>query len=108
MNTPNSSLYIYPEGELVPVSEALPEFKKGLAWLFQNMNEDIDFVPIAFYSHTFRSSKPELYINVGRPVILEKSLSKEQLTAEFEKEVHYLLKKTREVAGFSDVGFEKQ
>lgn len=103
----SSCLFIYPEGELTPVSESKPKFKKGLAWLYQQMDRSIDFVPIAFYLHTFRDSKPELYINIGQSIALDPALSKEELTAEFEQAVHELLLETRKVAGFGDEGFRK-
>ena len=103
----NSSLYIYPEGEITPVSASKPEFKKGMAWLYQNTDIEIDFVPIAFYSHTFRDSKPELYINIGKRSEIDRSLAKDELTSRFEEDVHQLLIETRDVAGFSDKGFRK-
>ncbi len=103
----NSSLYIYPEGEITPVSASKPEFKKGMAWLYQNTDIEIDFVPIAFYSHTFRDSKPELYINIGKRSEIDRSLAKDELTSRFEEDVHQLLIETRDVAGFSDEGFKK-
>ena len=104
---PNSGLYIYPEGELTPVSNDKPEFKKGLSWIYQNADEEVDFVPISFYSHAFRDSKPELYLNIGSPINLDKNLSKEEITIEFEKTIHQLLTETRKIAGFSDMGFTK-
>lgn len=107
LKKPNSSLYIYPEGEITTVSDSKPEFKKGLAWLYQNTDTEIDFVPIAFYSHTFRDSKPELYINIGAALTFDRSLSKSELTTEFEKNLHELLTETRKVAGFTDERFEK-
>ncbi len=107
MERTNSSLYIYPEGTLTPASESKPTFKKGLAWLYQNIDHEVDFVPVAFYAHTFTDSKPELYINVGSPIKLDKALSKDDLTSEFENAVHELLLETRNVAGFGDEGFEK-
>ena len=107
LQKPNSSLYIYPEGELTPVSASKPEFKNGLAWLYQNTDTEIDFVPIAFYSHTFRDSKPEMYINIGAALTIDRSLSKSELTTEFEKNLHELLTETRKVAGFTDEWFEK-
>lgn len=107
MKRANSSLYIYPEGMLTTASESKPEFKKGLAWLYQKMGSEVDFVPVAFYSHTFRDSKPELYINIGSPVELDKALSKEDLTSKFEEAVHNLLLETRNVAGFGDQEFKK-
>lgn len=107
MDRDRACLFIYPEGELTPPSNFKPTFKKGLAWLFKEMDNSIDFVPIAFYSHTFRGDKPELYINIGDSIELNSSLSKEKLTAEFENAVHQLLLETRKVAGFGDDGFKK-
>lgn len=107
LNKPNSSLYIYPEGEITPVSASKPEFKKGMAWLYQNTDIEIDFVPIAFYSHSFRDSKPELYINIGKRSEIDRSLAKDELTSRFEEDVHQLLIETSDVAGFSDEGFRK-
>lgn len=107
LKKPNSSLYIYPEGELTPVSNSKPDFKKGLAWLYRNTDKEIDFVPIAFYSHSFRDSKPELYINIGEALNIDRSMSKSELTTEFEKKIHRLLSDTRKVAGFTDERFEK-
>jgi len=107
MNRDRGSLYIYPEGELTPVSDSKPVFKKGLAWLYKNMKPKVDFVPIAFYTQTLRDSKPELYINVGSPLDFDRTLSKEELTAEFEMEIYLLLQETRTVAGFTDKGFVK-
>lgn len=107
MNRSSPCLFIYPEGELTPVLNAKPVFQNGLAWLYQNMDSNVDFVPIAFYSHIFRDSKPELYIYIGEAMKLDAKLSKNELTAEFEQAVLRLLVETRKVAGFSDSGFMK-
>jgi len=107
MEIPNISLYIYPEGEFIPASDSKPDFKNGLAWIYKNMDRQVDFVPISFYTHSFTDSKPELYINIGRPVVLDKTRSKESLTTSFEEAVHKLLSETREVAGFGNEGFVK-
>jgi 1-acyl-sn-glycerol-3-phosphate acyltransferase len=107
-NRPNSGLYIYPEGELTPVSNSRPDFKQGLAWIYQNIEAGVDLVPIAFDSNNFRHSKPELYINIGRPITIDKRSNKSELTSVFEKEIQMLLNETRSVAGLTDHGFVKQ
>lgn len=107
MQRDNASLFIYPEGTITPVSENKPNFKQGLAWLYTN-TEDVDFVPIAIYSHNLRSSKPELYVTIGESVEHDNSLSKNELTSLLEHDIHQLLSEVREVAGFSDEGFEKK
>lgn len=101
---PHSSLFIYPEGQITPVSEKQPDFKGGLAWLY-SLTEEVDFVPIAIYSHTLRSSKPELYLSIGEKVNHVKNLDRKKLTNLLEQNIHQLIRETREAAGFSDDGF---
>jgi 1-acyl-sn-glycerol-3-phosphate acyltransferase len=107
MDRDNASLFIYPEGKITPVSESEPEFKKGLAWLYSQTDE-IDFVPVGIYSHTLRSSKPELYLSIGDSVHYGKQLDRNKLTELLQQELHRVLAQTREVAGFSDEGFKPQ
>ncbi len=107
MKRNQASLFIYPEGELIPASDSKPEFKSGLAWLYQNISEKTDFVPIAFYLRSFRGSKPELYINIGSSTSFPKSLPKKELTKELELAIYNLLKETRKAADFPDKGFQK-
>lgn len=107
MNRENASLYIFPEGELIPAGDSKPNFKQGLSWLYKNLNSEIDFVPVTFYAHTFRNSKPELYINIGSKAAPDRALSKTELTKIFEDQIYRLLTETRSVAGFSDTGFTR-
>jgi 1-acyl-sn-glycerol-3-phosphate acyltransferase len=107
MQRKNSCLFIYPEGTITPASETPPIFKPGLAWLYTK-TEHIDFVPIHFYSHFLRESKPELYIAIGESVNHDKALSTSALTELFEHDLWLLNTHTRKVAGFSDEGFTPQ
>ena len=91
---PNSSLFIYPQGKIVPVSYTHPNFKPGLAWLYQH-SSDIDFVPIAFYIDHSKHHKPDLYISIGESVLPNKTLSKKELTKEFELKLTSLLTQIR-------------
>ncbi len=104
---PNTSLFIYPEGKITPVSAAAPDFQPGLSWLYSNTSE-VDFVPIHIYMHSFRSSKQELYLNIGKAVDFSRETDRELLTTQFEKKIADLGAETRNVAGFSDEGFEPQ
>jgi 1-acyl-sn-glycerol-3-phosphate acyltransferase len=107
MNRESASLFIYPEGSITAPSESAPNFKDGLAWIYKK-TDDIDFVPIHIYSHFMRSSKPELYLSIGKSVVHDKSLSRNELTKLFEADMKHLNSQTREVAGTSDEGFEAQ
>ena len=81
-----SCLFIYPQGEIVPVGFNKPIFKTGLAWLYQQL-EDVDFVPVGFYIDHSKNDKPDLFISVGESVHPDKSLSKKELTDYFETQV---------------------
>jgi 1-acyl-sn-glycerol-3-phosphate acyltransferase len=103
----NACLFIYPEGTITPVSENKPDFKQGLAWLYTKI-VDVDFVPIAIYSHNLRSSKPELYLAIGNSVNHDKSLSRNELTELLKHDIHHLISTVRKDAGFTDEGFAKK
>ena len=65
MERPNASLFIYPEGKIVPFTVNKPEFKRGLGWLAKECPE-CDLVPVGICIHTARHDKPELFIRVGK------------------------------------------
>ncbi len=90
MDRPNSSLFIYPEGEIVPFSTQKPTFRKGLPWIADRV-PDSEIVPIAIYIHTARYDKPELHIKVGQPVLFQSNQSTEELNSLFEKRMQQLL-----------------
>lgn len=87
---PNSAVYIYPEGKIVPPSECVQPFKQGLAWLAQHSSE-IDFVPVAVHIDYSKQSKPELYLSVGEAINIDKTASKQELTTQFEHSLNTLL-----------------
>ena len=64
LQTPNASIYLFPEGEIVPVHSGPLEFKRGLTWL-RNQANTTDIVPIAIYVDYSKSSKPNLHIHIG-------------------------------------------
>ena len=107
MDRDSSSLFIYPEGTITPPSDSAPDFKDGLAWIYTKTTE-IDFVPIHIYAHNMRSSKPELYLSIGKSVNHDKLLDRNILTKLFEADIQRLNTQTREVAGISDEGFKAQ
>lgn len=90
MQRNNASLFIFPEGEIVPFTANQPVFRDGLSWLCRQLPET-DVIPIGIYIHTLRYNRPELHIQIGHPVdvinpiaklstirdILEKNLQKQ-------------------------------
>ena len=90
MERPHSSLFIYPEGKIVPFSLDKPLFRPGLGWI-SNRVPDVDVVPIGIYITTAKSDKPILYLKVGKPVKVDHSLDSETLNDVFENEMSQLL-----------------
>ena len=107
MQRDQACLFIYPEGKITPVSGQKPEFKKGLAWLYQQL-PDIDFVPIGIYPHFMRNDKPELYFSIGNRIELDNSLSKSELSYLLEECIREVLSEIRNTAGFDDQGYIPQ
>jgi chlorobactene lauroyltransferase len=90
MERPNSCLFIYPEGKIVPFTGDRPSFKKGLGWI-SNQCPEVDVVPVGICIHTARHDKPELFIRIGEPVKADHSLDSETLNEIFEDEMGNLL-----------------
>lgn len=67
MDRPQASLFIFPEGEIVPFSTVKPRFKKGLSWIAKKC-PDADIIPVGIYVQYSRYDKPELFIKIGDPV----------------------------------------
>ncbi|MFN1833811.1 lysophospholipid acyltransferase family protein [Balneola sp. MJW-20] len=102
----NSCLFIYPEGRMTPLSYEQPTFKPGLVWLYKE-TEGVDFVPVSVVTNSYRFPKPELYIHVGNPIHASKKMSKSELNHLFEKSIKFQVGNSLNVAGKSDIGFEK-
>jgi chlorobactene lauroyltransferase len=91
MQRPGASLYIYPEGKIVPFSTEKPVFKKGLAWIVKRC-PDADVVPVGIYFGHSSSDKPELFLKIGKPVDFDGSDEQDKLNTFFEAELGCLLK----------------
>lgn len=90
MERPHSSLFIYPEGKIVPFSTKKPDFKKGLAWIASKC-PDADFVPVGIYIHTAASDKPELFLQIGNAVDIQAEKNHDVLNEILEIELQNLI-----------------
>lgn len=90
MGRPNASLYIYPQGKIVPFSTNELEFKKGIGWLAKKLPHT-DIVPIGIYIHTKESDKPRLELTVGSEVIVSRHESADEIIHRLEEELSNLL-----------------
>lgn len=103
---PQASLFIYPEGEIVPFSTDQPKFKKGLSWIADKCPE-VDIVPVGIYIHSSTYDKPELFIQIGEP--LERNSTAEIMpsTEYYEIKLQDVLRTLQKRAHSSDTPFEK-
>lgn len=90
MRREQASLFIYPEGRILPYSIKKPVFKQGLSWITGQL-QGVDVVPVGIYIHTIRSDKPELHIRIGKPVQADPSLSSDVVTEIYEEKLGELL-----------------
>ena len=90
MKRPNSSLFIYPEGEIKPFKTNDLHFREGLAWIAGRLPE-VDIVPVGIYLHSASSDKPELFLKVGSPVEFNPDENRETLRAKFEYRLESVL-----------------
>lgn len=93
----NSSLFIFPEGEIRPFSYKQISFKSGLAWI-ASKSQQADIVPIGIYMHTANSDKPELFIKIGKKVDFDIDEESEKLNTLFELKMCNLLKSLQQKA----------
>lgn len=106
MKRPHSSLFIYPEGAIVPFSTEKPDFKKGLGRIVSQC-PDVEVVPIGIYITTARSDKPELFLKIGEAVEFEHSKKIDKLNSFFEMKLSELLKELQTNAHFKRNRFFK-
>lgn len=107
MQRENSSLFIYPEGKMVPFTSDKPEFRGGLSWLCRQLSE-VDVVPVGIYIHTIRHNKPELHISIGKAIDTESGReSKEGLQQVLELALQEELKFLQRHSGFDDSIFTR-
>ena len=90
MNRPHASLYIYPQGKIVPFATDNLQFKKGIGWLAKKLPA-CDLVPVGINIHTKESDKPKLEIKIGVPVSINRDNTADDINQILEKELSRLL-----------------
>lgn len=76
LNLPNSCLWLYPEGKIVPITQTPATFQPLIALLIESI-EDIDIVCVSQYIDYSKSDKADLYIHL-QEVKLDLSLSRKE------------------------------
>ncbi len=91
MDRPKSSLYMYPQGKIVPFTVENLNFKKGIGWLCKQL-PDVDVVPVGIHIHTMFDDKPKLDIKIGSTVLIDHSADADEINQLLEKQLSDLLK----------------
>lgn len=115
MKRERACLFIFPEGRINTPADELPPFESGIGWLVRKCMEedlDVDIVPVAVHTHLMTASKPELWVEIGKPVersaLRGKTLSgetpatNEQITALLHKQLNTQVKELKKSA-YSEV-----
>lgn len=88
-------LWIFPQGEVKPPDYRPIKFANGLSYLYKKVN-GVNIIPISHRYNFIREDKPEIFIEMGKPVIIpNKTQKRQEITRLLENELCNLLDKQR-------------
>lgn len=79
LKKPDMGLWIFPQGIIKPPNFRPIEFQTGLAYVAQNVAKKhggVNLIPVAVNYTFLREDRPEVLVEVGEPIILEKEGAK--------------------------------
>lgn len=86
------NVWIFPQGEEVHLEKRPLQFRQGAAFLLNRTQVPVQ--PIAFYYTFTHHSRPELFIRMGEPIIIDGR--KGEITNKLEEQVEALLDQIKE------------
>lgn len=91
LNNPENSLFIYPQGEVKPPDYRPVKFAGGISYLCKKLN-GVNLIPIAQKYCFLREDRPEILVEVGKPIVLDNnSINRKEFTEYLEAEFTKLL-----------------
>lgn len=82
----DESLWIYPQGSVMPPDYRPINFASGLAYICSKL-DGINIIPIIHRYNFLREDRPEVFIEIAKPIILsEKYKNRKELTTKLENE----------------------
>jgi len=107
LNYPEGTLWIYPQGSVMPPDHRPVKFASGIAYLCSKL-DGINLIPIAHRYSFLREDRPEILIEIGKPIILDnRNVDRKELTAFLEKEfMDFLDKQKNDISEGNLVGYE--
>ncbi len=74
LKDPNRSLWIFPQGIIRPPNYRPIQFQSGIAYIAKNCAKAygaVNLIPIAVNYTFLREDKPEVIVDVGRPILMD-------------------------------------
>ena len=101
------SLWIFPQGSVLPPDHRPIKFAGGISYLCKKL-KGVNLIPIAHRYNFLRENRPELLIEIGKPIILGSDyINRKNLTAYLENEFTIFLDKQRqEISSGNLAGYE--
>lgn len=92
IDNPKRTLWIFPQGEIVPNDFRPIRFFNGAAKIVEKVGKCLT-VPLAFRFEFRREFKPEVFVKIGKPNLIETNddFNSKSLTADFSKTMTRLL-----------------
>jgi len=99
LENPENSLWIFPQGSVNPPDYRPIKFASGISYLYKKSN-GVNLIPIAHRYNFIREDRPEIFIEIGKPVILDgdlpENINRKKFTQFLEDNFTNLLDKQRE------------
>ena len=96
IKNPEKSLWIYPQGIVMPPDSRPLKFASGISYLCKKSG-GVNLIPVANRYTFLREDRPEILVEVGKPIIINNNnLDKKEFTHYLENEFTEFLDKQRE------------
>lgn len=70
LKNPENTLWIFPQGQITPPDYRPIIFESGLAHICKKL-DGLNLIPIAYRYVFSRKEKPEIYVEIGKPIIIK-------------------------------------
>lgn len=96
VKNPTQSLWIYPQGTVMPPDARPVKFANGISYLCKK-SKGVNLIPIANRYTFLREDRPEILVEIGKPIIIkDNNFDKKEFTKYLENELTVLLDKQHE------------
>ena len=85
LNKDKISLWLFPQGVIMPPNHRPLEFKTGLGSIAKKVKK-VNLFPIAIQYVFLRQGLPEVLIDIGKPILVDGDVDKNEFTAFLEED----------------------